>query len=505
MTSSTTSPVQAQAQTTNHDTLLATVPWYGSCTAEQQSAVQADHAMSGMAALEHAVALAEFQSYAEFTSTLPTPPALAAAAAVAAAVEDDTALEQQAAEQGTVLESATQQAEQDTVALDAEQQAAEQAADLVLKTAATVYRKGEKSYAWHLLRTGQLAHEYAISRMAIATQYTNGTAKGARTAALDCVTLELQKCSSGKVEVARMVQSYHAYVLLSGEPLPDKHTAKVVVAPFGHYRDCWANLVQRTAATKDTPQEQWELLPGMEDRCREAYAALVGSSKDEVAETVNAISREWTTQQAAKAKADAEVKAQAEREAREQATKERAELGQQAKAAAELEAKAKAEQDAEKKALLTAQSEQAKADLVAQQQADQAASARVEHAAQERARSEQNAESLAAKEQAVKAKAESRSQRKAKTTSQAPTSMQKATPIKDQATDATPEQWADMLAETLDEHPQAEDVLFAQLAKVLAQGRLSRKGKTAVETALHIWHRKPEQKPVTVVPLAKAS
>lgn len=402
---------------------------------------------------------------------------------------------EQSTPEATVQAGATAAAEK---AAEAEEQArteAEQTAKAVVKA----YRKGEASYRAGLLEAGRLADQYLHQRMALGDK---------RAAGVQRLEGLLAAWSSSTVDVHRLIGCYHAYRLLAEEP-----GVKADV-PYGHLRDSWAQLVQRTG--KDTAQETWVLLPGVEEECRATFARCVkdGLGREAVQEQAKAVVRKYADALAAQTKAaEAEAarvaaeKAAAERQAREEAV--RAE-----KAALEAKAKVEAAQDADK-ARLAAEAEQAQAELLTKQQA--ALKAAEEKAQAERAKAKQAAEAKAAEdaqrkaaEKAAKA-AQTAAERAAEKASKA-----KAREERPRATSAPnllatarhgiAKDVASMAAELVTGCDCPDDVLAELLAMLKASSELSGKAKRACDAALVILHRSQTTNPVAVAAaLAPAS
>lgn len=295
----------------------------------------------------------------------------------------------------------TQQAQAD--AEEAEQEAREEA-EQTRKAAVLAFRKGEKAYRNGLLEAGRLASLYVQQRLALGDK---------RAAAVQTLEGELAKYSSTAVDANRLIACWEAYALLAVDTglataAEGKKAAPADSVPYGHYRDAWSRLVQRAA--KDTPEEHWVLLPGLEADCLAAYAKAVqdGLSKaavEEMARTLVTHAEAAAAEKARQAKAEAEAKAKAAEAA---AAKQRQELAQQ-KAAADQAAKEaadaeKAGQTAEQKAQLTANMEQARQELLAKQQATIAAEAAEAAAKAEQARKEREAKEAADKAAAAAAK-----------------------------------------------------------------------------------------------------
>src|SRR5262249_46771268 len=194
-----------------------------------------------------------------------------------------------------IPESAVQAAEQ--AAAEAEEKARTEAAG-TLKALVRAYKAGERSYRAGLLEAGRLADQYLHQRMALGDK---------RAAAVQAVEGQLAAHASSAVDVNRLVGTFHAYRLLCEEPRLSK-----VEVPYGHYRDCWCLLVERHH--KDSPQEEWALLPGLEPEARDLFAraAADGLSKAAVQEAVAGLVRQHAARQAeeaarAQAAADADA------------------------------------------------------------------------------------------------------------------------------------------------------------------------------------------------------
>jgi hypothetical protein len=165
----------------------------------------------------------------------------------------------------------TQPAEADLAAklaaeAEAEAQAAEALADQsadVLKRLVKAYQRGERDYRAGLLTAGRLAQEFITLRL---------KAGAKRAAAVQGVEAQLAPFATDRVDVSRLVRVYMAYRLLCLEPGLDKAAVNV---PYGAYRDAWCLLVERMH--KDTPQECYTLLPGLEAECLAAFADVVAN------------------------------------------------------------------------------------------------------------------------------------------------------------------------------------------------------------------------------------
>jgi hypothetical protein len=163
----------------------------------------------------------------------------------------------------------------------------------LVRAAVTAYRRGESEYRAGLFEAGRLCGEYIIARLCVGEK---------RAAAVELLARELARCAGGKVNVSRLVLVYQSYRLLSVEQglagTPDNPCPADGV-PYGVYRDLWCRLVERTG--KDTAQEGYVLLPGLEAECRAAFAKAVADvlPRRDVAEQVTGLLRQKAGRQAA--------------------------------------------------------------------------------------------------------------------------------------------------------------------------------------------------------------
>jgi hypothetical protein len=389
-----------------------------------------------------------------------------------------------------------QQAAQAAELAGRDEEAARKEADSTLKATVTAYRQGEKAYRVGLLEAGRLGDLYLHQRMALGDK---------RAAATQVLEGELAKWSSSSVDVNRLVGCYHAWRLLAEEPgLAAGRKPAADAVPYGHYRDAWMQLVQRQH--KDTPQEVWALLPGMEAECRELYAKAVkdGLSRDAVTGHVKALLRVAVDREAAAKRAEAEAaKAQAAAmaQAMRQAEADAREAAEEARARQAAAEQAKAAERAQ----LTQAAEQAKAELLAKQQQLAAAHAERAQAEAARARAEKEAKDAAeaqrkAAEKAAKA-AEKAAARNVPPAVSAPAGETPELPHKPGPASATvgkqiaasvAKDAADVLAAAIAEHETPDDVL-AELLRALHNPKyaksLSNHGKRAVEAALLVLDR----------------
>jgi hypothetical protein len=372
-------------------------------------------------------------------------------------------------EQSTVQEQAVAAAEQVAAAEEKAREEAEQ----TRKGCVRAYRQGEKSYRAGLLESGRLADLYCRQRVALGDK---------RAAAVQALEGELAKWSSTAVDVGRLIGCYHSFRLLAEEP-----GIKADGVAYGHYRDCWGQLVERQH--KDTPEEGWALLPGLEQECRDLFAKATadGLSKAAVQEQVKALLRLYADRQAeeaAKARAAAEQEARVKAAAEEQARREALEAQRRT-----LEAKAAAEQGKEEeKARLT---EQARLAEEEQRQKDRAAieaAAAAEKAARDKARAE--AQAKAAEEAKRRAEAKARKAQERKANPPKPRNL-----LPQDKGDAAA--MAALAAEYVTDCDTPDDVLHALLLRLKGSEELSSRSKRAVEAALVILAR-PERRPEPV-------
>ena len=401
--------------------------------------------------------------------------------------------------QPSAAEQTAEQARQ-AAELAAEQEAkAREEAASTLKAVVRAYRQGEKAYRAGLLEAGRLADQYLRQRLALGDK---------RKAAVQTLEGQLSQYASDTVDVNRLVGCYQAYRLLAEGLLPgaeqDTKEAKAARAnvdqvPYGHYRDAWRQLVQR--ARPDTAEEEWVLLPGLEEQARALYAKAVADhlSLAAVQEQVRGLQRQYADAQAAKARQEAQ-------QAEEQARAKLAEVRAAAEAAekAEAQARAKAQEaeraKAEEKARLTAEAEQAKAELLARQQAlaashaeraqAEAARARAEQVAQEAAKAAERALAKATKAaEAATARATAKVT-KAGTPSTSPA--EKATVsgnLLATAKTGTAKDVAGMCLELITGSDTPDDVLEHLLRQLKDSGQVSGKAKRALDAALLVLTR----------------
>lgn len=282
-------------------------------------------------------------------------------------------------------------------AAEAAEAAAREEAHATLKAAVRAFAKGERAYRAGLLESGRLCDLYVRQRLALGDE---------RAAAVQALEGQLAAYSSGAVDVNRLIACHHAWRLLAEAQGLDKAAESV---PYGHYRDAYARLLVRQA--KDTPQEGWVLLPGMEAECQAVFAAAcqAGLSKAAVEEKCQGLLRRYADAQAAEAKArqqSAEAEAQAKRDAELRARQQAEQAEAKAKAAADAAEQAGTE---EQRADLTRAAEQAREELLAAQRTR----ARALEEAAEAARRKAAADAQAKAAEQAKAKADAKAAAKA--------------------------------------------------------------------------------------------
>jgi hypothetical protein len=260
-----------------------------------------------------------------------------------------------------------------------EAQAREQA-ETVRQEAVRAYRKGERAYRAGLLEAGRLSHAYLVQRMALGDN---------RAAGVQALNGAFAAYSSSAVDVNHLIRTWWAYHLLCEQP------GLKADVPYGRYRDHWSQLVERV--NPNTKDECCILLPGLEDKAREAFAhaAKHGLGDDAVREAVKRLLSEYHEAQRAARQAEAE-RLRAEQEEAEQKR-------QEALAAAE-----KAQEDvlARQQAGEAEQAEQARKELLERQQAVAKANAEAEATRKARERAEQEAKEQAARAAKERGKAD---------------------------------------------------------------------------------------------------
>jgi hypothetical protein len=363
----------------------------------------------------------------------------------------------------------------------AEEAKAREEADSTLKATVKAYRKGEHAYRAGLLESGRLADQYLHQRMA-------PPISDKRAPAVQTLEGELAKWSSTAVDANRLIGCFHAWRLLADEPGLPKAAESI---PYGHYRDAWVQLVQRV--NKDTPQESWILLPGIEAEAQALFADCTQHrrSKEAVQDGVKGLLRAKVERDAEEAQAQAEKAAVAAREQAQAALKARAEVEAAAQATAAAE-KAASEATESERAALTEAAERAKEELLAKQKA--AALAAEKAAAEEATKSRAQAEAKAAREAAAKAaekaaKATAAAAEKAQRRAEAQGSRQPA--MQAIAKAGTAKDVAAMAVELITGHDAPDDVLTEFLRQVKSSGHCSKLALRAIDAALVVLCRPP--------------
>ncbi len=202
--------------------------------------------------------------------------------------EPHAALEQ-AASAAEQVQAAHQEAE-------AREEQAREECQATLKALVRAYSKGERDYRQGLVEAGRLAHAYIAQRLALGDK---------RAAAVQAIEGQLAAYASDAVDVNRLVRVYQSWLLLCEEPGLAKLAANLA---YGVYRDAWCLLVERSR--KDTPQECYLLLPGLEQECLAAFAEAVkgGLSKAACLERAKALVQEHVRRNEEQARQEAQAK-----------------------------------------------------------------------------------------------------------------------------------------------------------------------------------------------------
>jgi hypothetical protein len=400
----------------------------------------------------------------------------------------------------------------------AEQEAAQRAADKTLDAATKAFAKGEREYRKGLLEAGRLCSEYTGMRLAMGVS---------RDGAVQAIGGALARYATGKVDVNRLIRGYHAWRLLCEAAGLGKKGGEV---PYGHYRDYWCQLVERTT---EKASETYTLLPGIEDRCLATFrqALEMDWDADAIRDAVQLLQRQHSQEQEVMRKADAErarreaeakagaaeeakgetAEAEAARKAAEKAAKEADEAARKAKGAER--AKREAEAEAARKALDQARKEEAEARLRQEQEAREAARAKEEA---------RQADKRQAEAEAERKRLEDKAERK--TAKGNPASEQSAKPepgearaenLLKAATRATSKDLGDMVRAMLQGHEDPQAALFDTIASLLAspsgelpadmvvrsiflaleQSKVDGQAGEAVKAARLVLNRKPHARP----------
>jgi hypothetical protein len=284
------------------------------------------------------------------------------------------------------------------------EQSEREVAEEVAKAAVKAIVRGERVLLKGHIEGGRLADEYLHRRMVIGN--AKGAARAERAAGVTRLEGDLAKWTTN-VDVNRTIGLYHANRLLAAGL--EKQAERL---PMSQFRDGWVRLIERTS--KDTVEEQWVLLPGLEQDCKDAFAKGVEEawSFATVSGAVKTLLATYAERQEAERKAKAEAaktqlaKAEADRKAQQQQT-------QQAATDAKVAASAATEAQGDEKATLVANAEAAKAKLVEQQKAEQDRMAAEITQRQAVARSEAEAKAAAKESEKAKLAAKTTEERKA--------------------------------------------------------------------------------------------
>jgi hypothetical protein len=395
---------------------------------------------------------------------------------------------------------AAQQAQADAEAQEAE---AREEAVRTLKACVAAYRKGERAYRDGLLESGRLADLYVHQRLTLGDK---------RDVARQALEGQLAVYATGKVDANRLIHCWHAYRLLALETglVGDRAAKKAGPAdavPYGHYRDAWKQLVHRVA--EDTPEERWELLPGVEEEAKAAFAAAVkaGLSADASAEKAKALVAVWVNRRAEATKAAAaETRRLAEAKAAEVAASRKA-VEESERRKAELERQAREAQQAEVRAQLTEAARQEEERLRAEQRAhavavDEAVVAERERLAKE-ALAKAAQEALAKAEEKAR-KAEEKANKPAQSAQNVPPAVAapagetpplphkpepQSAPVRKQIAAAVAKDAAEVLADAILHHDTPDDVLAELLRQLKGSKELHRTSRVAIDAAVVIIDR----------------
>jgi hypothetical protein len=143
-------------------------------------------------------------------------------------------------------------------------EAALKEATKLLSNMAKAYAKGERGLLTSTVEAGEYAAQYVAARLAMGDK---------RAAAVQAVEGKLAEVGGEIVKANVLISTYHAHRLLSsGDNCP---------FTLSHFREAFVLLVTRT--DKDTPQEQWTLLPGFEEECKALYSEAASAKLSKTA------------------------------------------------------------------------------------------------------------------------------------------------------------------------------------------------------------------------------
>jgi hypothetical protein len=368
-------------------------------------------------------------------------------------------------------EEVAEQAAQVAAQEEAARQEAERQCEGIRKAAVKAFRQAEGAYRKGLLETGRLCHEYLLRRMA-------PPIRASRDAAVQALEGMLAVYSTREVDVNELVRCWAAHSLLC-----EAQQLKADV-PYGHYQQAWSQLAERQE--KNTPQEHWALLPGLEEECLAAYRECVEHSTDRegVKKRVAAIVADYARRVAA-------AKDRQSREADERAT----ELRRQAEGAlAALEAKqeqvaevvqqAGRAQTEEQKRAASEQVAKAREELYEEQKRQQELERKRQEAEKEKARREREAREAAKAKERAERKAAGQAGGRGGRREGAAEGPCRAENLLAQSRHATVRDAGAFAAGVVNGHPQPDDVLEALLTLLGQSAQLSAKGKRACKAAL---------------------
>jgi hypothetical protein len=114
-----------------------------------------------------------------------------------------------------------------------------------------------------------------------------------RDAALQAIEGRLAEQSSSVVKADRLIACWHSFRLLHGATVDDK--GKLSDAPpfcYGHFDKAWSQRVQRV--NKGKADEHWNLLPGLEAECMQAYKSALdnGTNREGCMDAASGLKRQ---------------------------------------------------------------------------------------------------------------------------------------------------------------------------------------------------------------------
>lgn len=385
---------------------------------------------------------------------------------------------QATAQEQTALE--VSEGQQEAVAkAQADQEEAREEAVATLQACVKAHRRGERAWREGMLEAGRLGRRYLGQRMALGDK---------RDAAVMQLVAQLGMWASHRVDrayVNDLLAVHGAYECLAVATGLDKAPAKGKPAPadavpYGHYREAWGLLVTRVH--KDTAEESYALLPGVEEQCLALFRQCVadGLSRDAVVEKCQGLVRvqqaKLAQAKAEEAKAAAEAKARADQEAAAKAKALRdaqeearaAEVKAQEALASEVQDEARAQEALEQHQQATAKAEEARKQAEAADQAQQ-------QKAREEARAKQEAQEASKRQAEAEAKAKAKADKQARKAGEdKPATVKQPAPesrpgqnLLATAKQATARDAGHMAAALVQGHPEPLDVLRALVLELL--------------------------------------